>query len=261
MGLARIGGDEGVARERARIELARDGARVALMGGMKRTMFMLAVVGVVGCSGAAVDRATTDGGGDTPTPTSTPPAPGEGTGDGGASEETNDGGALVASGDDGSTPPSGSQGDGAPPSAPPSSGGVFADAGAYVPTLGPSARNPKHTGSQNPAGQACLSCHGGQRPNVVQFLFAGTVWNAPAASAATPMAEVRVVQASGAALSAYSDADGNFFFVRGANGPLAPPVAGGVRDAKATALMTNVFNDGDCNSCHRLGGEVPVNLP
>ena len=95
----------------------------------------------------------------------------------------------------------------------------------------------------------------------MQFLFGGTVWGSASATAPTPMAEVRVIQANGAVLTAYSDADGNFFFPRGQNDPLSAPAAAGVRDAKGEAPMANVFNDGDCNSCHRLGGEAPVNLP
>jgi len=83
---------------------------------------------------------------------------------------------------------------GSPPSG---GGGIFADAGAYMAMLGPSARNSRHTPDPNPAGTACLSCHGGQKGNVVQFLFAGTAWSSPAETTPTPMAEVRVVQANG----------------------------------------------------------------
>jgi hypothetical protein len=229
---------------------------------MKHSWLVVLVLGSVACSGSVASQATSDDGGAPPSSVGDPPAMTPGTvgtdpsGDGGAASP------APATGDASSpsSPPPQDDGGGAPPP-PPSAGGVFADAGAYVPTLGPSARNPKHAGNPNPAGQACLSCHGGQRPNIVQFLFAGTVWSSAAATTPTPQAEVRVVQANGAALSAYSDADGNFFFLRSASPPLDAPVAGGVRDSNGAALMVNVFNVGDCNSCHHSGGEAPVNLP
>jgi hypothetical protein len=140
--------------------------------------------------------------------------------------------------------------------------GIFADAGAYKAMLGPSARNPKHPGNPNPAGQACLSCHGGAKPNVTRFLFAGTAWTSAAATTPAPMVEVRVLQANGSATSVFTDADGNFYFgtPQGAP-PLAAPAQAGVRDANGEMTMTNVFNDGDCNSCHRAGGQAPINLP
>jgi hypothetical protein len=150
---------------------------------------------------------------------------------------------------------------------------VFADAGAYVPTLGPSSDNAAHTPSPNPAGQDCMSCHGatppkgggggdnGDAPKIAQFVFAGTVWNSPTGGAAQPSAEVRVVQANGSQLVSYTDQNGNFFFLQTASGPLVPPASAGVRDATNAISMTNVFNDGDCNSCHRLGGEAPINIP
>lgn len=141
------------------------------------------------------------------------------------------------------------------------SGGVFDGEGAYMAMLGPSARNGKHTGSPNPAGQACLGCHGGQHPNVVEFLFAGTVWSDAAGTKPSASSEVRIRESNGTATSVYTDADGNFFYPKGARGPLAAPVHGGARDAKTTLLMNNVFSEGDCNSCHRTGGEGPLALP
>jgi hypothetical protein len=139
--------------------------------------------------------------------------------------------------------------------------GVFGgDAGAYVATLGPSADNDKHPQDANPAGLACLSCHGGQKPNITRFLFAGTVWTSAAATTPAAQVEVRVVGADGSALSAYSDANGNFFFLAG-NDPLSAPAHAGVRDAQGAANMNNVFNVGDCNSCHRSGGQAPIHAP
>ena len=231
---------------------------------MKQCGFVLGVLGVfavvggIGCSSGAGNRSGDDS--DAATTSGEDAATGPLGHDAATGPIGPDDGGTVATGD-GSAPlnDAGEPGDaGAPPSG---GGGIFADAGAYVGMLGPSARNSRHTSNPNPAGTACLSCHGGQKGNVVQFLFAGTAWSSPAATTPTPMAEVRVVQANGVALTAYSDADGNFFFPRGQNGPLSAPAAAGVRDAKGEAPMSNVFNDGDCNSCHRLGGQAPVSLP
>jgi hypothetical protein len=225
---------------------------------------VFALVGGIGCSSGAGKSSGGSGGDDAATGPGTTPGDDGGTGpfghDGATGPSGADDGGSVVTGD-GSAPPNG-PGQPGDAGAPPSGGsGVFADAGAYVPMLGPSAQNVRHTPNPNPAGTPCLSCHGGQKGNVVQFLFGGTVWSSPAATTPTPMVEVRVVQANGVALTTYSDNDGNFFFPRGQNGPLSAPAAAGVRDAKGEGPMVNVFNDGDCNSCHRQGGQAPVNLP
>jgi hypothetical protein len=233
------------------------------MEGMKHSPTFLAGLLLCACSGGAANRATTADGGDAPaSPSGIGVVETTDGGDDGASAASSDdgGGGSTAVGSDAA----GGGGGGALPdsSSPPApTTGIFADAGAYVPTLGPSSRSPKHTGNPNPAGQACLSCHGGQRPNVVRFLFAGTAWTTAAATTPTPMAEVRVVQANGEGLSAYSDADGNFFLAQAALAPLSAPAEAAVRDANGSVAMTNVFNVGDCNSCHRVGGQAPVNLP
>jgi hypothetical protein len=218
---------------------------------------VFALVGGIGCSSGS--RNSSNGENDAAT------GPGEEAGgpfghDGATGPIGDDGGGPVVTGD-ASAPPNDAGQPGDAGAAPSGGSGVFADAGAYAPMLGPSARNVRHTTNPNPAGTPCLSCHGGQKGNVVPFLFGGTVWSSPSATTPTPMAEVRVIQANGVALTAYSDADGNFFFPEGQNGPLSAPAAAGVRDAKGEAPMSNVFNDGDCNSCHRQGGQAPVNLP
>ena len=215
---------------------------------------VFALVGGIGCSSGSGNRSNGENDGGT--------SPGEDAAgplghDGGAGT-IGDGG---SGGGDASAPLNDAGQPGDSGAAPSGGAGVFADAGAYAPMLGPSARNARHPTNPNPAGTPCLSCHGGQKGNVVQFLFGGTVWNSPAATTPQPMAEVRVIQANGVALTAYSDADGNYFFPQGQNGPLSAPAAAGVRDAKGEAPMSNVFNDGDCNSCHRQGGQAPVNLP
>jgi len=232
---------------------------------MRYALLPLACVLLAGCSGGTVSSTTSSDGGKSSS------GPGAGTGDDPGSGDTIGGGTTGgdpgttggtadggATGDGGGTGGGGTGGDGGS-----SAGGVFADAGAYTPTLGPSARNAKHTGLDgNAAGQACLSCHDGQtKGNVVEFLFAGTLWTTPAATTPLPMAEVRVIEATGNPLVVHTDGDGNFFFPRGTRGPLASPAHGGARDAKGAELMTNVFNDGDCNSCHRAGGQAPINLP
>ena len=75
----------------------------------------------------------------------------------------------------------------------------------------------------------------------------------------TPQAEVRVRDAQGHAVSAYTDADGNFYVLAGTT--LVAPWHAGARDATGTMLMTNVINDGNCNSCHTAAGQGRLVLP
>jgi hypothetical protein len=137
---------------------------------------------------------------------------------------------------------------------------AFTGAGAYVATLGPTSQRAKHTPTDNPAGQACMTCHNGSKGNVAEFLVGGTVYTTPAATAPAPSAEIRVREANGNILTAFSDADGNFFVLRNARGPLVSPARAGARDAKSVHLMVNLINNGDCNSCHKQGGQARLNV-
>jgi hypothetical protein len=112
------------------------------------------------------------------------------------------------------------------------------------------------SGSSHNAGRNCLGCHngGGGAP---LFTFAGTVRDA--AGAIVPGAEVRVVDANGAAISVCSDNSGNFH--TGKTWAKAAHV--GVRNAASKALMVGTISDGGCNGCHTTGGAAggPVHLP
>ncbi len=137
---------------------------------------------------------------------------------------------------------------------------AFTGAGPYVATLGPTSQRKQHTPTDNPAGQACMTCHNGSKGNVVEFLVGGTVYTTPAATAPAPSAEIRVREANGNILTTFSDADGNFFVPRNARGPLVSPARGGARDGKSVHLMVNLINNGDCNSCHKPGGQARLNV-
>jgi hypothetical protein len=137
---------------------------------------------------------------------------------------------------------------------------AFSGAGPYVATLGPTSQRKQHSPTDNPAGQACMTCHNGSKGNVAEFLVGGTVYTTPAATAPAPSAEIRVREGNGNILTTFSDADGNFFVLRNGRGPLLPPARAGARDAKSLHLMVNLINNGDCNSCHKPGGQARLNV-
>lgn len=162
-------------------------------------------------------------------------------------EEEGDGGTntiVPASSDSGTTTP------------PPAKPNAFTGAPAYAATAGPATRIAAHnfanaTPTTNPAGRACMQCHGAAGP-APRFLIAGTVYK-DATGTPAPQVEVRVVGADGVARTTYSNADGNFFF-RAATGAVMFPAVVGARDANTTKLMTIDAANGNCNSCHRAGG-------
>lgn len=140
-------------------------------------------------------------------------------------------------------------------------GDVFADAGAFAGQLGPSTRKGDHdfagnTPTTNPAGQACMTCHGAGGPGP-RFQAGGTVY-VDATKKPASSVEVRIVGATGAVTTAYTDADGNFY-VR--QGTIAFPAKVGVRDAQGSRSMSSTIANGDCNSsgCHG-GSQGPIVL-
>jgi hypothetical protein len=128
----------------------------------------------------------------------------------------------------------------------------FAGAPAYVNTLGPSARKTQHPfTNDNPAGRACFNCHGNGAPDMA---FGGTVYTTAAGTTGAARVEVRVKDKDGKALSAWSDADGNFYFLLNPNGDLFLPGHAGIRNAKGTKLMSDTVAEGNCNGCHNANG-------
>jgi hypothetical protein len=141
---------------------------------------------------------------------------------------------------------------------------AFTNAPAYTPTTGPSTLNAAHAfGGANPndpAGHACLSCHfagGAGTP----FAIAGTVWKDATATTPAPQIQVALRDNTGATISVYTDANGNFFALAADAGTLVPPEHPGVRRATTTRLMTGAINAGNCNDCHKTGGQTPINVP
>jgi hypothetical protein len=144
----------------------------------------------------------------------------------------------------------GNDGGGPPPPPPPL--GVFANAPPFTPMMGSSAHRP---------GEDCLSCHG--------FTIGGTVFDGSGNPVAG--AEVRVVDATGAAFSVYSGSDGTF---HDSHNSFTAPAHIGIRDANnvknmMTALQSGpqppAASGGACSACHCSGGApctvVPVHLP
>jgi len=110
--------------------------------------------------------------------------------------------------------------------------------------------------------QDCLSCHkmGGAGP---QFLFAGTIFqdmqgNTPAADI-----EVRVTGSDNKGYSAYSDTDGNFWYMPQANQAIAYPAYDGARNANTTVLMTQTATASSCNAsgCHDGTTQAYLHIP
>lgn len=127
---------------------------------------------------------------------------------------------------------------------------AFTGAPAYTNKLGPSTRKAAHPfPNDNPAGRACFGCHGN---NATSFSFAGTVYANAAGTQPAAGVEVRLRDGSGKALSAWTNADGNFFFLLEPNGDLGVAHAG-IRDADGTKLMKGMASSGDCNDCHKAG--------
>lgn len=126
----------------------------------------------------------------------------------------------------------------------------FSGAPAYVNTLGPSARKTAHPfTNDNPAGRACFNCHG-DLGNATPMAFGGTVYTTAGGTTGAARVEVRVKDKDGKAISAWSDADGNFFFFVNPNGDLNLPGHAGIRNAKGSKVMNGTIANGNCNGCH-----------
>ncbi len=128
--------------------------------------------------------------------------------------------------------------------------GVFTGVASFTSQVGPSSHN---------AGQDCMGCHangGGEAP---RFAFAGTLYDGQ--GRAVSGAEIRVVDANGAAVSVYTGTNGNFYR---SGTPLATPGKAGARNGSATAAMVSAVTKAGCNSCHCSGSScvtTPMHLP
>jgi len=131
------------------------------------------------------------------------------------------------------------------------SSNVFTGQPAFASQSGPN-------GNHN-VGRDCLSCHDGSG-EAPQFTFAGTLYNGSGSPVAG--AEIRVVDATGKAVSVYSASDGNFY--QKGSSTFAAPGHAGARDATTTNLMVSQVTNGGCNSCHCTGGScttAPLHVP
>ncbi len=89
--------------------------------------------------------------------------------------------------------------------------------------------------------------------------FGGTVYDG--AGAPVVDAEVRLVDATGHAISVYTGTSGNFYSLAA----WTAPASVGVRNATSVALQLSTISSGDCNGCHQSadagGTQPPIHLP
>lgn len=147
-------------------------------------------------------------------------------------------------------------------SAPPPT--AFTGAAAYAATNGPSTLKGEHPNGGNPAKVDCLTsnCHGagGSGP---RFAAGGTVFTSAAGTTPAAQVEVRLRDAAGNAVSAYTDASGNFFVRAAAAAALTFPVQTGARNTATTRAMSATIANGACNSaaCHGSAATGFIHVP
>jgi hypothetical protein len=141
---------------------------------------------------------------------------------------------------------------------------AFTGATAYVATTGPSTIKGAHPNGGNPAKVDCLSsgCHGagGAGP---RFAAGGSVFTSAAATTPASQVEVRLRDGAGRAVSAYTDANGNFFVRAADAAALVFPVQAGARNAATTRTMDATLANGACNSagCHGNAATGFIHVP
>jgi len=141
---------------------------------------------------------------------------------------------------------------------------AFTGAGAYVATTGPSTLKGAHPNGGNPAKVDCLSsgCHGagGAGP---RFAAGGTVFTSAAATTPAAQVEVRLRDTAGKAVSAYTDANGNFFVRAADAAALVFPVQAGARNTATTRAMSASIANGACNgaACHGSAATESIHVP
>jgi mono/diheme cytochrome c family protein len=140
-----------------------------------------------------------------------------------------------------------------PPPPPPPATNAFTGAAAFTSKIGQSARKDDHPWANgNPKGQDCSNCH--------NFFAGGTVFTTAAGTTPAAGVEVRIRDAAGNAVSAWTDQDGNFYIKK--SGGVALPALVGARNATTNALMGATISDGGCASasCHVAGKAGPVHM-
>ncbi len=113
----------------------------------------------------------------------------------------------------------------------------------------------------NPTKTQCLSCHDGTA-GVKPFLAGGTVFSDVVQALPAVDYEVRVVDtATGAAFTAHTDENGNFWIAAPATAPSGPFMIG-VRNASHSQAMPVLQRGLECNgsACHG-GMQGPVHVP
>jgi hypothetical protein len=141
---------------------------------------------------------------------------------------------------------------------------AFTGAGAYVATSGPSTIKGAHPNGGNPAKVDCLSsgCHGagGAGP---RFAAGGTVFTSAAGTTPAAQVEVRLRDGAGKAVSAYTDAFGNFFVRAADAAAVVFPVQAGARNTASTRAMSASIANGACNSaaCHGSAATGFIHVP
>lgn len=139
---------------------------------------------------------------------------------------------------------------------------AFTGAPAYVATLGQNARKNDHGNGGNPAKLACLSCHR-QGGNAPRWFAGGTVFTEAAGTTPAARVEIRFRDATGKAVSTYSDADGNFYLTPNQAQGLTFPLQVGARDATNVRPMVTMLSMGDCSAsaCHGNASVGAVHVP
>lgn len=144
---------------------------------------------------------------------------------------------------------------------------AFTGAPAFVPgKSGTNTSRGQHVlqfGNLNPAQKDCLTCH--SKNNDLLMFAGGTVYKDKAGTMPAAQVEVRLRNpTTGKAVSAYTDALGNFFVRKSdaTNAGVTFPVNAGVRDATNVATMTDTPMVGSCNAatCHG-GTQGWIHLP
>lgn len=214
-----------------------------------RPVLYVALISMIACSGAEESSLTAPRGGETNAPATNTSATQPSTDADDATPTSN-----VDQDPSTSQPPTPPTSDAGADAGPKVDPNPFAGAPAYASTLGPSARKTQHPfTNDNPQGRQCLSCHDGNG-NAPAMAFGGTVYTTAAATTGAPRVEVRVKDKDGKAISASSDADGNFYFFVNPNGDLNLPGHAGIRNAKGTKVMSGTVASGNCNGCHNANG-------